>query len=84
MVCTCDQKRRSSVKRAWTEQVVGRRSRGRQRIRWRDVVKRDMRERGLWKEDVFDRNYWRRDVRAADSQVMGKGKKEDDYQSEYG
>ena len=30
------------VKRAWEEPVRGRRSRGRQRIRWRDKVKDDM------------------------------------------
>lgn len=43
------------VKRAWEEPVRGRRSRGRQRIRWRDKVKEDMERRGLVEDDAFDR-----------------------------
>ena len=46
--------------------VEGRRSRGRQRIRWRDVVERDMTRFGLEQEEAFDRNLWRRKTRAAD------------------
>ena len=51
------------VKRAWEEPVRGRRSRGRQRIRWRDKVKDDMERRGLVEEDALDRRYWRRKIR---------------------
>ena len=40
------------VKRAWEEHVRGRRSRGRQRIRWQDKAKEDM-ERDLV-EDAMD------------------------------
>ena len=51
------------VKKAWEEPVRGRRSRGRQRIRWRDKMKDDMERRGLVEEDAFDRSYWRRSIR---------------------
>ena len=54
------------IKKAWREQVVGRRSRERERIGWRDALDRDMRERGLRKEEGLDRNYWIRPVREAD------------------
>ena len=45
------------VKVAWRSQVEGRRSRGRQRIRWRDVIERDLRMLGLQEQDVEDRTY---------------------------
>ena len=51
------------VRRAWEEPVRGRRSRGRQRIRWRDKVRDDMERRGLVEEDAFDRRYWRGRIR---------------------
>ena len=54
------------TKRAKDMPVRGRRSVGRQRIRWIDVVRRDMSEVGLEEEDVWDRNKWRRMTRAAD------------------
>ena len=47
------------VKRAWNEPVRGRRSRGRQRIRWRDGVESRMRELGLTEEDANNREKWR-------------------------
>ncbi|XP_064104032.1 uncharacterized protein LOC135213863 [Macrobrachium nipponense] len=43
------------VKRAMEEPVRGRRPRGRQRIRWRDKVKEDIKRRGLVEDDAFDR-----------------------------
>ena len=56
-----------SVRRAWMEPVRGRRSRGRQRIRWRDKVGGDLERRGLVEEeDAYDRNSWRRRIKAAD------------------
>ena len=51
------------VRRAWDEPVRGRRSRGRQRIRWRDKVKDDMVRRGLVEGDAFDRGHWRGRIR---------------------
>ena len=51
------------VRKAWEEPVRGRRSRGRQKIRWRDKMKDDMERRGLVEEDAFDRRYWRRSIR---------------------
>ena len=52
-----------SVKRALVEPDRGRRSKGKQRIRWRDKVRDDMERRGLVEEDAFDRNRWRRHIR---------------------
>ncbi|XP_066980998.1 uncharacterized protein [Macrobrachium rosenbergii] len=51
------------VKGAWEESVRERRSRGRQRVRWRDKVKEDMDRRGLVEDDAFDRRQWRRRIR---------------------
>ena len=53
------------VRRAWKEAVRRRRSVGRQRVRWKDVVERDMREKGLRVENARDRVYRRQHVRAA-------------------
>ena len=58
------------VKRAKNMPVMGRRSVGRQRIRWMDVVKRDMDEMGLGEEDAENRNGWRRLTRAADPTIQ--------------
>lgn len=55
-----------AVKRVWRQPVVGRRSRGRQRLRWRDRVERDMMEVGLREEDAEERQTWRRLIKAAD------------------
>ena len=46
------------VKRAKNMPVMGRRSVGRQQIRWMDVMKRDMDEMGLGEEDAGNRNEW--------------------------
>ena len=46
--------------------VEGRRSRGRQRIRWSDVVERDMKCLGLEQAEAMNRNIWRQKTRAAD------------------
>ena len=50
--------------------VTGRRSVGRQRIRWRDVVRRDMEDLDLREDDAFDRVAWRRKTRAADPNIV--------------
>ena len=56
----------NGVRRAYETPVKGKRSRGRQKLRWRDVIARDMKqnriEHGAWK----DRNNWRKVCRAAD------------------
>ena len=46
------------------------------KIRWRDLLERDIRGRGVWKEDAFDRNYWSRYVRAGATLSDGEGRKE--------
>ena len=56
------------VKTAWERPVEGRRSRGRQRIRWRDGIERDMRQLNLVEGDATDRRLWRQRIRAADPQ----------------
>ncbi len=54
------------VKVAWRNEVEGRRTRGRQRMRWRDGVQRDMEQLDLEEQDAQDRSYWRQHIRAAD------------------
>src|SRR6218665_892594 len=44
----------------------GRRSRGRQKKRWRDKIQEDLKTLKLKKEDADDRNKWRRRIRVAD------------------
>ncbi|MEL6606600.1 MAG: hypothetical protein AAFP20_25775 [Cyanobacteria bacterium J06614_10] len=58
------------VKKAMMMPVRGRRSVGRQRIRWSDVVKRDMNSVGVQSEDAVDRNKWKRMTRAADPTIV--------------
>ena len=47
------------VKVAWRHPIEGRRTVGRQRIRWRDIVERDLRVLNLREEEAQDRIYWR-------------------------
>ena len=54
------------VKAAWRHPTEGRRTVGRQRIRWRDIVERDLRLLNLREEEAQDRIYWRQRTRAAD------------------
>ena len=44
------------VKKAMLTPITGRRSVGRQRVRWRDVLKRDINELGCREEDAMDRS----------------------------
>ena len=46
--------------------IEGRRSRGRQKIRWRDVIGRDMKALDIEHIDVHNRQEWKRRTRAAD------------------
>nr|XP_049693490.1 uncharacterized protein LOC126054017 [Helicoverpa armigera] len=50
--------------------VPGRRSRGRPKTRWRDVVSKDMKECQVSENDVVDRAKWRRKIRKADPTTM--------------
>ena len=59
------------LKRVWLAPVEGRRSRGRQRIRLRDAVERDMRAVGVRDNEWEDRANWRRKCRAADPAGAG-------------
>ncbi|XP_066962289.1 uncharacterized protein [Macrobrachium rosenbergii] len=59
------------IKRAKNMPVMGRRSVDRERIRWMDVVRRDMSEVGLGEEDARNRNRWRKLTRAADPAMQG-------------
>ena len=58
------------IKKVQSMPIPGRRKVGRQRIRWMDVVRRDMREVGLGEGDAGDRNRWRRLTRAADPTIQ--------------
>ena len=58
------------IRRAKDMPVIGRRSVGRQRIRWRDVIRRDMGEVGLEERDARDRKKWRKLTRAADPAIQ--------------
>ena len=56
----------SWIRKAHDMGIEGRRSRGRQKIRWRDVVGRDMNTLDIENDDVHNRQEWRRKTRAAD------------------
>ena len=58
------------IRRVKDMPVRGRRNVGRQRVRWMDVVKRDMSELELREEDAWDRNRWRKLTRAADPTIQ--------------
>ena len=47
------------VKKCVKWEANGGRGRGRPRLRWREVVERDMKDRGMVVEDAFDRQKWR-------------------------
>ena len=73
----CDSARLITQNRAWEEPVRGRRSRGRQKIRWRDKMKDDMEHRGLAEEDALDRKEWRRRIRQPTPWSREAGEKEE-------
>ncbi|KAG1665509.1 Glutamate receptor ionotropic, kainate 2 [Nymphon striatum] len=54
------------VKDAWIRDVSGQRPSGRPRLRWRDVVTKDMNERGLCINDAHDKVLWRAGIRSPD------------------
>jgi len=54
------------LKSVWLAKVTGRRSRGRQKLRLRDAISRDMKEVGAKENEWEDRTKWRKRCRAAD------------------
>ena len=58
------------VKKAMRMPVRGRRNVGRQRIRWSDVVNRDMNRVGVRGDEAVDRIRWRKMTRAADPAIV--------------
>ena len=56
--------------RAWAHVAPGRRSRGRPKRRWRELVARDMTECGVSGEETQDRAVWRCRTRKADPTIM--------------
>ena len=58
------------VRRAYEEPVRGRRSAGRQRLRLKDVIRKDIEAKGLREEDAANRNKWRPITRAADPAIQ--------------
>ena len=61
----------ASIRRIMEADVHGRRSRGRQRKRWIDVVNGDMKTLKLTEDDTEDRHQWRRRTRVADPSPEG-------------
>jgi len=56
----------NSLERIMTADVKGRRSQGRQKKRWGDIIQQDMKSLRLKKEHTGDRKKWRGRIRAAD------------------
>ena len=56
----------SMIRKAHDMGIEGRRSRGRHKIRWRDVVGRDMKALDIEHANVHNRQEWRRKTRVAD------------------
>ena len=61
------------LKAVWNTTVERRRSRGRQRIRPKDVVDRDMREVGARANEWLNRARWKKRCRAADPTGVDEG-----------
>ena len=58
------------VRRAYEEPARGRRSVGRQRLRWKDVIRKDLEAEGLTEEDAANRNKWRHMTKATDPAIQ--------------
>jgi len=59
------------MKRIIMAEVNGRRSPGRQKKRWGDMIQQDMKLLRLKKEDTGDRKKWRRSNHVADPSLGG-------------
>ena len=53
------------IKRIMNAEVYGRRSRGRQKKRWRDMIQEDLKTLKLKKEDAANRDKWRGRINVA-------------------
>ena len=58
----------SYIKTAYEIKVIGKRSRGRQKIGWSDCLSKALKERKL-KEDARDRGRWRKKIKMPDQQI---------------
>ena len=47
------------VKRVWNLEIAGKRERGRPKMTWKDMVKKESRKIGLDERDAQDRKKWR-------------------------
>ena len=54
-----------AIKKVWKEPVRGKRSRGRQKLRWRDVIAMDMNKKAVTEKDTGDKKEWRK-IQATD------------------
>jgi polyphosphate kinase 2 (PPK2 family) len=61
-----EKKRIGVSKKIMQVEVYGRRSRGRQKKRWEDVIQQDLKLLKLKKEDTGNRDKWSRRIRVAD------------------
>ena len=51
------------LKRVANMEIPGRRRRGRPKTRWKDSVRRDMKEVGVTSDEAQERNSWRKSVK---------------------
>ena len=58
------------TKRIMKAEVYGKRSRGRPRKRWSDMIRNDMKMLNLKDEDILERDEWRRRIRVADPSAV--------------
>ena len=59
----------SYIKPAYELKVTGKRSNGRQKIRWSDCLSKDLKERKLKEEDAIDHEKWSEKIKMPDSQI---------------
>ena len=56
----------SMIRKVYDMGIEGRRSRGRQKIRWKDAIRRDLKDLDIEDADAHNRQEWRRKTRATD------------------
>ena len=59
----------SYIKTAYEMKVIGKRSRGRQKVRWSDCWSKDLKERKLKEEDAIDGERFWKEVKMPEPQV---------------
>ena len=57
------------IKTAYEMKVIGKRSRGRQKIRCSDCLSKDLKGRKLKEEDAMDRERWRKKIKMPDPPI---------------